>query len=132
MWLRRVAAAGLLRARVAPRMLKAALSTSHYVAQAQATIPTFSVRRESDKQQQKAHGNPSLEADMNAARHLLREKFDIHPITPEQETLLYRLLTGQDVFLQIARGPSRIAFQLVSVSVLKIATNMTHGWSSFR
>lgn len=119
MWIRRVAAAGSLRARVAPRVLTAALSTNHYVAQVQATTPHSAGQLEPQKQQQTSHQKSSLEADISTARRLLREKFDMHFLSPAEETVLSKLLAGENVlFTAAANGKGRLhRLQVVSVSM---------------
>ncbi|KAJ4388071.1 hypothetical protein N0V93_008676 [Gnomoniopsis smithogilvyi] len=139
MWLRRVTVAGSLRARVAPRVFTAALSTSHCVAQVLATPPTSSERRELDREQQIPYPQAALEADLKVARHLLRDKFGIDSISPAQDTLLRRLLAGEDVLLQMVPNNIRSAFQLIPglvqggltiliVTSSLVATNLANSW----
>lgn len=118
MWLRRVKAARGLRVGVIPRASRACtalLSTSRFLAQAQATttIPSTTVRYETTKPQTVDHPS-SLSNDMRDARQLLSEKFDMHSLYPDEEILLERLLSGQDVLLQMVPSGRRRTLQLVS------------------
>lgn len=119
MWLRRVKATRGLRVGKTPRAslaCNALLSTSRFLAQAQATttIPCTTVRYETT-QQQKFDYQSSLSDDMRDARQLLSEKFDMHSLYPDEEILLERLLTGQDVLLQMVPSRRRRTLQLVSI-----------------
>lgn len=119
MWVRRVKGARGLRVGATPRASRACtalLSTSRFLAQTQATttIPSTTVRYETT-QQQTVDRRSSLSDDMRDARQLLSEKFDMHSLYPDEEILLERLLTGQDVLLQMAPSPRRRTLQLVSI-----------------
>lgn len=123
MWLRRVEATRGLRVGSIPRASHASsractalLSPSRFLAQAQATatIPSTTIRYETT-QQQKIKYTSSLRDDMRDARQLLSEKFGVHSLYPDEEILLERLLTGQDVLLQMTHAPRRRTLQLVSV-----------------
>lgn len=122
MWLRRVKPARGLQVRVAPRTSRACtalLSTSRCLAQIQSTkaISSTTVQHETTTQQERVDYRSSLSADMRDARQLLSEKFNIHSLEPDEEVLLERLLTGNDVLLQMNSSHSRRALQLVSMMI---------------
>lgn len=122
MWLQRARAARGLRVRVTPRTSRACtalLSTSRFLAQTHSTTavrPTTVQYHETTTQQTRFdYQSSSLEAEMKDARQMLSEKFGIHSLEPDEEILLERLLTGNDVLLRMDPSSSRRAIQLVSM-----------------